>query len=190
MHPRYDHDERARLDSGGSNETFLDTVKSIEEAQSKVFNIVRRTIIHIIEVVSLADSHCGVRQRKRIFIKGMARNVIPFGGEPASIAPSFFPSGDMNSSGPAPDHNSGDVTGAVLNRHKATSYPSMTRVSPNPTVLTDTLLKSFHFTFLIRQPRLSIPSIYQLSTPPPLRIHRMAWNQPRRCGLQGTSASV
>lgn len=36
----------------------------------------------------------------------------------------------------------------------------------NPTVLPLEVLQSFHFTFLIRHPRLSIPSLYKISTPP------------------------
>lgn len=137
-----------------------------QDALFKVCNIVKRTLIHNFEVDGLADSPCGIRQGKRIFIKGMACALMPLGGKPASIAPSFFLSGDMNSSSPAQDHNSEDVTGAVFNGHKATLYPSMTCVSPNPTVLPAAVLKIFHYTFLIRHPRLSIPSIYRLSTPP------------------------
>ena len=36
----------------------------------------------------------------------------------------------------------------------------------NPTVLPRQALNSFHFTFLIRHPRFSIPSLYKISTPP------------------------
>lgn len=36
----------------------------------------------------------------------------------------------------------------------------------NPTVLPDEVLRGYHFTFLIRHPRLSIPSLYKISTPP------------------------
>lgn len=104
----------------------------------------------------------------------MARVLMPFDGKPASIAPSFLSSGDMESSSPAPDHNNKDVTGAVLNGYKATLYTSMTRVTRSPTVLPDAVLRMFHFTFLIRHPRLSIPSIYRLSTPP--RSESTGWH--------------
>jgi len=47
------------------------------------------------------------------------------------------------------------------------SYPYNTFAEPNnPTVIPEALLKQFHFTFLIRHPRSSIPSYYRCTVSP------------------------
>ena len=71
--------------------------------------------------------------------------------KPASVAPSLLSEPQRNC-----EHADGS------------SYPYCPLVpeSLNPTVFPLSLLRSFQFTFLIRNPRLSIPSIYRLSTPP------------------------
>jgi len=46
-------------------------------------------------------------------------------------------------------------------------YPYPTKREPgNPTVLPKALLEQFHFTFLIRHPKFSIPSYHRCTTPP------------------------
>ena len=46
-------------------------------------------------------------------------------------------------------------------------YPYSTEAEPkNPTVIPEVILKKFHFTFLIRHPRHSIPSYYRCTVPP------------------------
>jgi hypothetical protein len=50
--------------------------------------------------------------------------------------------------------------------HKA-PFPYGTEAEPrNPTVIPADILKQFHFTFLIRHPRHSIPSYYRCTVPP------------------------
>lgn len=75
----------------------------------------------------------------------MAKTLLPLPGETANIVPSLR-SRRTNSSG-----------------IKACQEDS---IIPNPTVVPPEILSGFHFTFLIRNPRRSIPSLYQCSTPP------------------------
>ena len=50
---------------------------------------------------------------------------------------------------------------------RSTSYPYGTEAEPgNPTVVPQDVLERFHFTFLIRHPRYSIPSYYRCTVPP------------------------
>ncbi|KAL2137333.1 hypothetical protein VTI74DRAFT_3273 [Chaetomium olivicolor] len=82
-------------------------------------------------------------QGKRLFIKDIAHYLLPPNGKPASIAPSLR---DFNTNG--------------------TVHANGTTSHPNPTVVPLTLLKKFHFTFLIRHPRRAIPSYYRCTIPP------------------------
>jgi hypothetical protein len=53
------------------------------------------------------------------------------------------------------------------NGHHKTPYPYSTAGEPgNPTVVPAEILKQFHFTFLIRHPRHSIPSYWRCTIPP------------------------
>ncbi|KAF2120246.1 P-loop containing nucleoside triphosphate hydrolase protein [Lophiotrema nucula] len=98
---------------------------------------------------------------KRAFIKDMAQYWIPPSNKPATIAPSLvnYKRGvgtDTTSieSGPLPDKS-------------GPPYPYSTKGEPNnPTVVPADLLREFHFTFLIRHPRNSIPSYYRCTVPP------------------------
>jgi hypothetical protein len=99
--------------------------------------------------------------------------LVPPEGKPATIAPSLggksvrkgvgtngetngFTNGTTN--GPANGSSNGD--------HKA-PYPYDTAAEPgNPTVVPGEVLKQFHFTFLIRHPRHSIPSYWRCTIPP------------------------
>lgn len=79
----------------------------------------------------------------------MAHYLLPRDGKPATIAPSF-------------------------RRCKATGEPAIDRqedsngqiTDGNPTVVPTDELRKFHFTFLIRHPRRSIPSYYRCTIPP------------------------
>jgi hypothetical protein len=54
-----------------------------------------------------------------------------------------------------------------INGHHKTPYPYGTAREPgNPTVVPAEILKQFHFTFLIRHPRHSIPSYWRCTIPP------------------------
>jgi hypothetical protein len=54
-----------------------------------------------------------------------------------------------------------------VNGHHKSPFPYETEAEPgNPTVVPAEILKQFHFTFLIRHPRHSIPSYYRCTVPP------------------------
>ncbi|KAK8033732.1 hypothetical protein PG991_003130 [Apiospora marii] len=79
-------------------------------------------------------------QGKRTFIKDMAKSLMPPLGKPvADLCP------------PSLRHLVRMMGGSGIS---------------NPTVLPEEILRGYHFTFLIRHPRFSIPSLYKISTPP------------------------
>lgn len=92
----------------------------------------------------------------------MAQYWIPPSGKPAQIAPSLV------------NYKRGvgtDTTAIPDNGPKPTKsgppYPYPTKGEEgNPTVVPKDLLANFHFTFLIRHPRSSIPSYYRCTIPP------------------------
>ncbi|KAL6706065.1 hypothetical protein ACN47E_006167 [Coniothyrium glycines] len=99
---------------------------------------------------------------KRAFIKDMAQYWIPPNGKPATVAPSLsnYRRGvgtDTTSLSPVPTRESFDKP----------PYPYDTKAEPgNPTVIPADLLATYHFAFLIRHPRNSIPSYYRCTIPP------------------------
>ncbi|KAL8824829.1 MAG: hypothetical protein Q9191_004796 [Dirinaria sp. TL-2023a] len=100
-----------------------------------------------------------LQQGKRLFIKDMAHYLLPPDGKPASIAPSLARiERGIGTSKPS-------KYGA--NGVHETPYPYHTAAEVNnPTVIPEEILKRFHFTFLIRHPRLSVPSYYRCTVPP------------------------
>jgi len=97
------------------------------------------------------------QEGKRLFIKDIAHYLVPPERAPASIAPSL--------GGQALEQNDTNTNGSI-NGHK---FPFPYNTIPehgNPTVVPFSLLKQFHFTFLIRHPRHSIPSYYRCTVPP------------------------
>lgn len=88
--------------------------------------------------------------------------MVPPSGKPASIAPSLGGQTIKKGVGTNGDHASNGTS----NGAKA-PYPYDTAAEPgNPTVVPAEILKQFHFTFLIRHPRNSIPSYYRCTIPP------------------------
>ena len=110
----------------------------------------------------------------------MAQYWIPLEGKPASIAPSLisYRRGVGTSPNGTSAVNGDGANGAHLDLEglkpapeaksvKKDGYPYSTAAEPgNPTVIPEALLKQFHFTFLIRHPRSSIPSYYRCTLPP------------------------
>ncbi|KAL2181256.1 P-loop containing nucleoside triphosphate hydrolase protein [Thermothelomyces heterothallicus CBS 202.75] len=84
---------------------------------------------------------------KRLFIKDIAHYLLPPDRKPARIAPSL-----------ASDE------GAEVNG--GTAATSGAGAVANPTVVPPSLLREFHFAFLIRHPRRSVPSYYRCTVPP------------------------
>lgn len=101
---------------------------------------------------------------KRAFIKDMAQYWIPPQGKPrpTSICPSMsnYRRGvGTNTTELSPVSTRDDRVGEP--------YPYETRVEEgNPTVLPKDLLATYHFIFLIRHPKYSIPSYYRCVLPP------------------------
>ncbi|KAH7071699.1 hypothetical protein FB567DRAFT_538657 [Paraphoma chrysanthemicola] len=99
---------------------------------------------------------------KRAFIKDMAQYWIPPNSKPATVAPSLanYRRGvgtDTTQLSPVQSRKPTD----------APPYPYDTKGEPNnPTVIPADLLATYHFTFLIRHPKYSIPSYYRCTIPP------------------------
>lgn len=117
-------------------------------------------------------------QGKRLFIKDITHYLVPPNGKPASIAPSLVRTKkgvgtenglhathqeDLRSS----DAATVEPTNGQNGHATQAPYPYHTEAEPgNPTVIPSEILGRFHFTFLIRHPRSSIPSYYRCTVPP------------------------
>jgi hypothetical protein len=84
----------------------------------------------------------------------MAHYLFPPGQKPAKIAPTLA------------RLKRGVGTGSEANGPVHPDGVSRETTAVNPTVVPDELLSKFHFTFLIRHPRYSIPSYYRCTIPP------------------------
>ncbi|KAL8801340.1 MAG: hypothetical protein Q9200_006977 [Gallowayella weberi] len=84
----------------------------------------------------------------------MPYHLMPSKGDPVSLAPSLLPAG-VNTAEP-----------------------------DNPTVLPLSILKKFHWTFLIRHPRYSIPSNYRCCIPPLVHLTNWYDYQPYEAGYR------
>ncbi|KAF1952209.1 hypothetical protein CC80DRAFT_182333 [Byssothecium circinans] len=99
---------------------------------------------------------------KRAFVKDMAQYWIPPNDKPATIAPSLV----NYKRGVGTDTTALSPVTTRIDNH-GPPYPYPTKAEPgNPTVIPKELLANFHFTFLIRHPRNSIPSYYRCTVPP------------------------
>ncbi|KAI4099426.1 MAG: hypothetical protein LQ339_005947 [Xanthoria mediterranea] len=97
---------------------------------------------------------------KRLLIKDMAYYLFPPEAAPASIAPSV---GRVKRGVGTTEA----VVNGTTNGTPKAPYPYDTDAEPNnPTVIPRDTLGNFHFTFLIRHPRSSIPSYYRCCVPP------------------------
>ncbi|KAI3394166.1 hypothetical protein diail_3176, partial [Diaporthe ilicicola] len=131
-------------------------------------------------------------QGKRVFIKDIAHYLLPPNGQSANVAPTLvgghnltngsdvdsndgqsvveqhtdgFVNGPTNGGNPsgdaAPTHTNGFVNGPTNASDNAAAEEE-----DNPTVMPTEMLRGFHWTFLIRHPRRSIPSYYRCTIPP------------------------
>ncbi|KAL2356864.1 P-loop containing nucleoside triphosphate hydrolase protein [Cryomyces antarcticus] len=148
---RYEEDEKTRLESGFSESTFKTVLDRIHRENT---------------------------EGKRLFIKDITHYLVPPNGKPASIAPSLLSKKrgvGTNGSTPDGDNPSENLTTSAplvdsavdISANGASPYPYPTAAEPNnPTVVPEAILEQFHFTFLIRHPRSSIPSYYRCTIPP------------------------
>lgn len=96
--------------------------------------------------------------------------MVPPSGKPASIAPSLHTlKRGVGTNGDAPSTNGHATNGDAANGSSKSGapYPYHTEAEPdNPTVIPQDVLKQFHFAFLIRHPKHSIPSYFRCTVPP------------------------
>ncbi|KAF7948823.1 hypothetical protein EAE96_008009 [Botrytis aclada] len=157
LSPRYEEDEAARKESGFADSTYKTIFERIEKEG---------------------------KEGKRLFIKDIIHYLVPPQGKPASIAPSLggksvkkgvgtnvetngvngASNGETNG---VNGHTNGHTNGYTNGTTAKAPYPYNTIAEPgNPTVVPAEILKQFHFTFLIRHPRSSIPSYFRCTIPP------------------------
>ncbi|KAL9077559.1 MAG: hypothetical protein Q9157_003336 [Trypethelium eluteriae] len=108
----------------------------------------------------------------------MAQYLLPPDGKPASIAPSLLhPKRGIGTNGangnslaisaPLSTAATGVEKAGADDQEKRTKLPFPTAAEPgNPSIMPDAMLRQFHFAFLIRHPRYSIPSYYRCTVPP------------------------
>lgn len=97
---------------------------------------------------------------KRIFIKDIIYYIVPHeenDGTPR-IAPSLL--ADANTKGSAKPGTTTDGVGNTAETNGSVSERG------NPSVLPTSVLRRFHFTFLIRHPRRAVPSYFRCTVPP------------------------
>jgi hypothetical protein len=103
----------------------------------------------------------------------MTYYLVPPNGQLATIAPSLGGKtvkkgvGTNGMNGEMNGTNGTNGTNGIVNGHHKAPLPYETEAETrNPTVVPAEILKQFHFTFLIRHPRHSIPSYYRCTVPP------------------------
>ncbi|KAL8694943.1 MAG: hypothetical protein Q9218_000514 [Villophora microphyllina] len=117
-------------------------------------------------------------QGKRLLIKDMAYYLLPPDRNPASIAPSL--SRIERGVGTTEAAANGATNGTTQAPHSYT-----TDAEPkNPTVIPRDILGKFHFTFLIRHPRSSIPSYYRCTVPPLDKVTGFSEYMPSEAGYE------
>ncbi|KAL9028576.1 MAG: hypothetical protein Q9196_003080 [Gyalolechia fulgens] len=162
---RYENDPEAREASGFSQSTYQTILDRIEKEATEVRSTPPSpTPLIFTSVEAVLRSACSQTVQpasgKRLFIKDITHYLVPPDGNPSSIAPS------LNRLKRGVGTSEARTNGATNGTTKA-PYPYHTDAEPNnPTVIPRDILEKFHFTFLIRNPRSSIPSYYRCTVPP------------------------
>jgi hypothetical protein len=141
---RFENDPQAREKSGCANETYKDVVDRLEDL--------------------------GRTSGKRTFIKDIIYYIVPHDGD-AHIAPSLLSDANVKGftkPGTTTDTTGGNGEGGGEGKVNGVDTAGGDEEEPdsNPTVLPTSLLRKFHFTFLIRHPRRAVPSYYRCTVPP------------------------
>jgi hypothetical protein len=139
-------------------------------------------------------------QGKRIFIKDMAMYLVPPHGQEPHIAPSLQTvkrgvgtEDELDSQGglglkliPSARDSAISIQEAAEEKGSLTKSPPFPYDTPaepgNPTIVPREVLERFHFTFLIRHPKHSIPSYYRCCIPPLLERTNFAPFLPEEAG--------
>lgn len=165
---RYENDSKARHESGFEESTYKTIFDNIEKEKEAVSSLESYDI----------DRPLTQIKGKRLFIKDIAHYLSPPHSQDASIAPSLggIPKRGVGTDDKATNGVNGDSHDTTITTDGATDghangtkapFPYGTEAEPgNPTVVPAETLKKFHFTFLIRHPRSSIPSYYRCTVPP------------------------
>ena len=128
-----------------------------------------------------------IRQGKRLFIKDMAKFLVPPGQRQVSIAPSLLdeiaPHDDGRTFKSKESVASGCFRKVPSSTFSALDSSGVTE-SGNPTVVPSALLKQFRFIFLIRKPQDTIPSYYRLTSEPYSSLNGMYYFLPNDCSLR------
>jgi len=152
---RYEPDDERKMESWCSELTFKTVLDRISETVAEVNSSIR------FDICLSSPNSLNLLQGNLVFIKDMGLCLMPPYRKPATIAPSLRFRGMSHEE----QYHSGCKSNGDIQKtlpHCATSVTEPL----NPTVIPRNILQSFHFTFLIRHPRLSIPSLYVCSTPP------------------------
>ncbi|MCJ1378316.1 hypothetical protein MMC17_001413 [Xylographa soralifera] len=96
----------------------------------------------------------------------MAYYLVPPEKKTVSIAPSLSRIERGVGTNGSYQYLTNDPTNAKSDDYKDTNQLEPSAKPSNPTVIPEAILKRFHFTFLIRHPRSSIPSYYRCTIPP------------------------
>ncbi|KAI4143029.1 MAG: hypothetical protein L6R39_004736 [Caloplaca ligustica] len=186
---RYENDTKAREDCGFSQSTYQTILESFDrETSSEVRSTPSSTAPlvtapgsplpcllsdHRVSEALVSPTGCSncidlafcflhttLAMGKRPFIKDMIYYLAPPDGKPPSIAPSL--QRKKRGVGTSEASVNGTTNGTTT-----APYPYHTDAElNNPTVVPQDVLGKFHFTFLIRHPRSSIPSFYRCTIPP------------------------
>jgi len=111
----------------------------------------------------------------------MAQYWLPFNGQPFSVAPSL-----VNYRRGVGTHSAAQMENGSSNGIAADSectFPDDWEPG-NPTVIPDHLLRQYHFTFLIRHPRSSVPSYYRCTVPPLDDMTGFSYYEPKEAGYK------
>ena len=111
----------------------------------------------------------------------MAQYWVPPNGNPATIAPSLT----NYKRGVGTDTTALSPVQTRSHNKDQPPYPYDTRAEPgNPTIIPADLLATYHFTFLIRHPRSSIPSYWRCTIPPLSEMTGFDYFRPDEAGYE------
>ncbi|KFY35038.1 hypothetical protein V494_06257 [Pseudogymnoascus sp. VKM F-4513 (FW-928)] len=171
---RYEEDVKSRDESGFSDSTFRSVFEEIEKKHEEGKRVFIKDITHYLapphrNPASIAPSLGGAPKRG-VGTDGAATNGVSNGittngnGTNGHVA-----NGNATNGHATNGHTNGHTNENATNGDAKSSapYPYNTEAEPgNPTVVPEEILKKFHFTFLIRHPRSSIPSYFRCTIPP------------------------
>ncbi|TLS23525.1 uncharacterized protein PpBr36_06050 [Pyricularia pennisetigena] len=167
---RYEKDEAARLKSGFANVTYGDVLDKMKASVPEGKRLFIKDITHYLcppdgKPARIAPSLAAAAEPLQ---NGKAANGVNGAATNGNHVNGTATNGNhLNGTTTNGNHvngtptNGNHVNGAATNGHAdAISEPG------NPSVMPLAILREFHFTFLIRHPRRSIPSYYRCTIPP------------------------